>query len=325
MKMTMSEAIRSAMSIKMRENPDVLLFGEDVGPGNHGAYHVSGNMVEEFGEERVRDTPITESGFVGMGIGSAIAGLRPIVEIMMMDFTTVAMDQLCNQAAKIRYMTGGSVSIPMVIRTPEGAGFCGAAQHSQDLEAWFNHVPGLKIVCPSNAEDARGLLLASIDDDNPVLFLENKNLYNTRFEVEEVAKPIPLGKAKVVRKGNDVTIVTYGQQVHLAQKAAAELEIEGIEAEIIDLRTLFPLDLDAIKASVKKTSRVVLLSAEVKRGSYISDIAATLAEESFDSLKAPILRVAALNTPIPFAAAMEKYMLPNMGDVIRAVKQIVLK
>lgn len=323
MKMTMSEAIRSAMAIKMRENPDVLLFGEDVGLGNHGAYHVSGNLVEEFGVDRVRDTPITEAGFVGMGIGAAIAGLRPIVEIMMMDFTLVCMDQLCNQAAKFRYMTGGNVTLPMVIRTPEGSGFCGAAQHSQDLEGLFNHFPGLKIVCPSNAEDARGLLMSAIDDDNPVLFLENKNLYNTKFDVEEDAKPIPLGKAKTIREGKDAVIISYGQQVYLALQAAAELEKEGINVEVLDLRTLFPLDMETVKAAVEKTGRVVLLSCEVKRGAFISDIAANLVEEVFSSLKAPIVRVAALDVPIPFAAAMEKYVLPNKADVIQAVKKVV--
>lgn len=320
MKMAIGEGIRSAIRQRMTEDPNVVVFGEDVGLAG-GAFNVTHGLMEEFGESRVRDTPISEGAITGMAVGAAIAGLRPIVEIMLADFLTLAMDQLVNQAAKLRYMTGGHVSVPMVVRAPAGGGFSGAAQHSQSLEAWFTHTPGLKVVYPSTSEDARGLLLSAIDDDNPVVFFENKNLYSLKCDVEDVAKPIPLGKAKTVREGSDVTILTYGIQVYGAMKAAEKLAEEGIDAEVIDLRSLFPLDLDLIKASLSKTGRVLLLSEETKRGAYISDIAAILAEECFHQLRAPIVRVASLNSPIPFMKTMEDYYLPSVEDVIQGVKK----
>jgi pyruvate dehydrogenase E1 component beta subunit len=249
--------------------------------------------------------------------------MRPIVELMVADFLTLAMDQLANQAAKLRYMTGGNVDVPMVLRAPAGAGFCGAAQHSQSLEAWVTHTPGLKVVYPCTSEDARGLLLSAIDDNNPVVFFENKLLYNVKCDVEDVAQPIPLGKARTVCKGSDITIITYGRQVYDAITASEKLAQEGVSVEIIDLRSLYPLDLDLIKASVSKTGKVLLLSEETKRGSYIGEIAAIIAEECFYDLRAPIVRVASLDTPIPFMKNMEDYYLPSVADIVLGVKRLL--
>ena len=238
--MTYAEGIREGMSIRMRENPNVVLFGEDVGAFG-GCFGVSAGMIDEFGPERVRDTPISEGAIVGCAVGAAATGLRPIAELMFCDFLTVGMDQLVNQAAKMRYMFGGKISMPMVLRMPAGAGTGAAAQHSQSLEAWVTHVPGLKVVYPSTAEDALGLMLSAIDDDNPVVYFENKLLMGVKSEVKSL-EPIPLGKGRIVREGGDLSIITYGRQVFDALKAAEELAKEGIEAEVIDLRSLYPLD-----------------------------------------------------------------------------------
>jgi pyruvate/2-oxoglutarate/acetoin dehydrogenase E1 component len=321
-KMTYAEGIREAMRTKMKEDPNVLLFGEDVGKFG-GCFGVSGDLWQEFGEERVRDTPISEGVIVGAAVGSAACGLKPIAELMFIDFLTVGMDQLVNQAAKMRYMFGGEINLPMVLRVPAGAGIGAAAQHSQSLEAWATHVPGLKVVYPSNAQDAYGLLLTSIDDQNPVVFIENKVLYSMKNDVDEnELKPVPLGKAKVVKEGTDVTIITYGRQVYDCLEAAEILAKEGINAEIIDLRTLFPLDKEAIFKSVEKTHKVVLVSEECKRGAYTGDIAAMIAEERFYECDAPIMRVGALNTPIPFATDLENYVMPNVKDIELAVKSL---
>ena len=318
--MTYGEAIREAMSIRMREDPTVVLFGEDVGAFG-GCFGVSAGMFDEFGPERVRDTPISEGAIIGCAVGSAATGLRPIAELMFNDFLTVGMDQLVNQAAKMRYMFGGNISLPMVVRLPAGAGTGGAAQHSQSLEAWLTHVPGLKVVYPSNAQDALGLMLTSIDDDNPVMFFENKTLYGVKSEVTSF-DPIPLGKGRIALEGEDLTIVTYGRQVYTALNAAKELAADGIKAEVIDIRSLFPLDKDIIHESLEKTNKVIVITEETKRGGYGGEISATIGEEMFDLLDAPVARLGALDTPVPFAPNLEQYYMPNERDIVVAAKKM---
>lgn len=320
-RMTYAEGIREGMSVKMRENPDVFLFGEDVGKFG-GCFGVSAGMFDEFGEMRVRDTPISEGVIIGAAVGSAACGLRPIAELMFVDFVTVGMDQLVNQAAKMRYMFGGKITLPMVVRLPGGGGASAAAQHSQSLEAWLAHVPGLKVVYPSNAQDAYGLMLTAIDDDNPVIFMENKILYSVKSDVEDEVKPIPFGKAAVKKEGTDATIVSYGRQVLDSMKAADILSKEGIDVEVIDIRTLFPLDKETIFKSLEKTHKVVIVSEEAKRGAFTGEIASLIAEECFFELDAPIKRIGALNTPIPFATNLENYVLPNEQDIVSAVKSL---
>ena len=318
--MTYGEAIREAMSIRMRENPNVILFGEDVGAFG-GCFGVSAGMIDEFGPERVRDTPISEGAIIGAAVGGAATGLRPIAELMFNDFLTVGMDQLVNQAAKMRYMFGGNISLPMVVRLPAGAGTGGAAQHSQSLEAWLTHVPGLKVVYPSNAQDALGLLLTSIDDDNPAMFFENKTLYGVKSEVTSF-DPIPLGKGRIALEGDDLTIVTYGRQVFTALEAAKQLAADGIKAEVIDIRSLFPLDKDIIRESLEKTNKVIVITEETKRGGYGGEISATIGEEMFDLLDAPVARIGALDTPVPFAPNLEQYYMPNERDIVVAAKKM---
>ena len=318
--MTYGEAIREAMSIRMREDPTVVLFGEDVGAFG-GCFGVSAGMFDEFGPERVRDTPISEGAIIGAAVGGAATGLRPIAELMFNDFLTVGMDQLVNQAAKMRYMFGGNISLPMVVRLPAGAGTGGAAQHSQSLEAWLTHVPGLKVVYPSNAQDALGLLLTSIDDDNPVMFFENKTLYGVKSEVTSF-DPIPLGKGRIALEGDDLTIVTYGRQVFTALEAAKQLAADGIKAEVIDIRSLFPLDKDIIRESLEKTNKVIVITEETKRGGYGGEISATIGEEMFDLLDAPVARIGALDTPVPFAPNLEQYYMPNERDIVVAAKKM---
>ena len=319
--MTYGEAIREAMSKRMREDSRIVLFGEDCG-SNGGAYGVVRGMYDEFGEMRVRNTPISEAAFIGCAVGAAATGLRPIPELMMSDFLTVAMDQLVNQAAKMRYMFGGKISIPMVVRTATGAGTCSAAQHSQSPEAWVTHVPGLKVVFPSTPEDAYGMMLSAIDDDNPVIFLESKILYAVKGEVNSF-DPILLGKGKTVREGSDVSIITYGNQVMVAKEAADELAKEGIQAEIIDLRSLYPLDKELIRQTESKTHKVIVMTEENRRGGYGGEISAQIAEEMFEELDAPVARIGALDTPVPFAPHMEAYYLPNAQDVVAAAKKML--
>ncbi|MCD8349012.1 MAG: alpha-ketoacid dehydrogenase subunit beta [Planctomycetaceae bacterium] len=317
--MTYGEAIREGMSIRMREDNTVILFGEDVGAFG-GCFGVSAGMVAEFGENRVRDTPISEGVIIGAAVGSAATGLRPIAELMFIDFLTVGMDQLVNQAAKMRYMFGGKISLPMVVRLPAGAGVGAAAQHSQSLEAWVTHVPGLKVVYPSTPQDALGLMLSAIDDDNPVMFVEHKAIYAVKGEVENF-DPIPLGKGDVKRQGSDVTIVATGKMVYEALEAAKTLAADGIEAEVIDPRTLYPLDKDLIAQSLAKTHKLVIVTEENKRGAYSGEIAAIVAEDYFDLLDAPIARIGALNSPVPFCPQLEQYYLPHSKDIIAAVKK----
>ena len=298
----------------------MVLFGEDVGAFG-GCFGVSAGMFDEFGPERVRDTPISEGAIIGCAVGSAATGLRPIAELMFNDFLTVGMDQLVNQAAKMRFMFGGKISMPMVVRLPAGAGTGGAAQHCQSLEAWLTHVPGLKVVYPSNAQDALGLMLTSIDDDNPVMFFENKCLYATKSEVTSF-DPIPLGKGRIALEGEDLTIVTYGRQVYTALNAAKELAADGIKAEVIDIRSLFPLDKDIIRESLEKTNKVIIITEETKRGGYGGEISATIGEEMFDLLDAPIARIGSLDTPVPFAPNLEQYYMPNERDIVVAAKKM---
>lgn len=317
-KMSYAEAIREGMSIRMREDPNVLLFGEDVGAFG-GCFGVSAGMLDEFGEKRVRDTPISEGAIIGAAVGSAATGLRPIAELMFCDFLTVGMDQLVNQAAKMRYMFGGKISMPMVVRLPAGAGVSAAAQHSQSLEAWITHVPGLKVIYPSTPQDALGLMLSSIDDDNPVMFLEHKAIYTMKGDVDSLT-PIPLGKGDIKRAGEDVTIIATGKMVHEALAAAKMLEADGISAEVLDPRTLYPLDKALIAQSLSKTHRAVIVTEENRRGGYGGEISAMIAEEMFDLLDCPIVRIGALDTPVPFAPVLEQVYLPNAQDIANAIR-----
>lgn len=320
-KMTYGEAIREGMSIRMREDKSVLVFGEDVGAFG-GCFGVTAGMFQEFGGDRVRDTPISEGVIIGCAVGAAATGLKPIAELMFIDFLTVGMDQLVNQAAKMRYMFGGHISLPMVVRLPAGGGVSAAAQHSQSLEAWLTHVPGLKVVYPSNPQDALGLMLSAIDDKDPVMFIEHKAMYAQKGEVKEFS-PIPLGKGEVKREGNDVTVIAYGKMVQEALAAASELEKDGISCEVLDPRTLYPLDKVLIRTSLEKTHKAVIITEENKRGGYGGEISAIISEEYFDLLDAPVQRIGALNTPIPFAVCLEQYVLPNAKDVVKAVREII--
>jgi len=317
--MTYSDAIREAMCTRMREDDNVFLFGQDVGILG-GPFGVSAGMMDEFGTRRVRDTPISEGAIVGAAVGAAATGLRPIAELMFVDFLTLGMDQLANQAAKMRYMFGGKISVPLVIRTATGAGAGAAAQHSQSLEAWVTHVPGLKAVYPSTPQDAFGLLLSSIDDDNPVVFFEHKVLYSLKGEVTDFT-PIPLGVGDIKREGGDVTVVATGKMVHEALKAAKILSAEGIELEVLDPRTLYPLDVELIGKSLEKTNKAVVITEETKRGGYAGEISAIIAEEYFDLLDAPVIRIGALNSPVPFSPPLEQYYLPNADDIVAAVRR----
>lgn len=319
--MTYGEAIREGMSIRMREDPNVLLFGEDVGIFG-GCFGVSAGMLAEFGEKRIRDTPISEGVIVGTAVGAAASGLRPIAELMFCDFLTVGGDQIVNQAAKMRYMFGGKISLPMVVRLPGGAGIGAAAQHSQSLEAWVTHIPGLKVVYPSTPQDALGLMLSAIDDNDPVMFIEHKVLYSIKGDVESF-DPIPLGKGDIKRAGTDVTVIATGKMVLEALEAANALAAEGISLEVLDPRTLYPLDKELIAQSVNKTKKVVIITEENKRGGYGGEISAIIAEEMFDSLDAPVIRIGALNTPIPFTPALETVCIPNAQDVIHAVRSLI--
>ena len=319
--MTYAEGIREGMSIRMRENPNVVLFGEDVGAFG-GCFGVSAGMLAEFGPERVRDTPISEGAIIGCAVGAAATGLRPIAELMFCDFLTVGMDQLVNQAAKMRYMFGGKISMPMVVRLPAGAGTGAAAQHSQSLEAWLTHVPGLKVVYPSCAQDALGLMLSAIDDDNPVMYFEQKVLLSMKSEVTSL-EPIPLGKGRIVREGGDLSIITYGRQVYDALEAAEKLAADGIGVEVIDLRSLYPLDKELIGESIAKTHKAIVITEEVKRGGFGGEISAIIGEELFDYLDAPVVRIGALDTPVPFAPVLEQYYMPNAQDIINGAKKIL--
>lgn len=322
---TYLEAVREAMSQKMRSDQDVFIMGEDIGVYG-GAFGVTRGMIEEFGPERVRNTPISESAIAGAGVGSALTGMRPILELQFSDFITIATDQIVNQAAKIRYMYGGKGRVPLVLRTPAGSGTGAAAQHSQSLEAWMAHIPGLKVVQPSTAYDAKGLLISAIEDDNPVIFYEHKLLYRTKSDVPEEMYTIPLGKADIKREGSDVTVIATAIMVHKALEAAAELEKEGISVEVVDPRTLVPLDEETLVASVSKTGRCVIVHEAVKRGGFGGEIAGVIAEsEAFDYLDAPIIRLGGRPVPIPYNPKLERAAVPQVQDIIQAVKATLNK
>jgi pyruvate dehydrogenase E1 component beta subunit len=321
---TYREAVRDALSRALREDDSVFLMGEDIAEMG-GSMAVTQGLLDEFGPKRIRNTPISEMAIVGSGIGAAVQGMRPIVEIMYEDFLTLSMEQLVNQAAKHRTMSGGQLKVPLTIRTQGGAGWSPGAQHAQQLEAWFVHVPGLKVVFASTPEDVRGLLWSSIYDDNPVVFFEHRTLYPLKGEVPDELEPIPLGKARIHREGTDVTVVATGRLVHEALKAAEEAEKDGISVEVVDPRTLLPLDEEAIVASVRKTTRCVTAHEAVTRGGFGAELAAVVQHGAFDWLDAPIERVGARFAPLPFAPALEQWVVPHAADVLDAIRRTVAK
>ncbi|MFW7385326.1 alpha-ketoacid dehydrogenase subunit beta [Vagococcus fluvialis] len=320
---TYTEAVREAMSEAMRENLDVFLMGEDIGVYG-GAFGVSRGMVEEFGEERVRSTPISESAIAGASVGAAMTGMRPIFEIQFSDFVTIALDQIVNQAAKIHYMYGGKAQIPLVMRTPGGSGTGAAAQHSQSLENWTAHIPGLKVVQPATAYDAKGLLHAAIEDNNPVMFYEHKLCYRTSSDVPEGKYVIPLGVADIKHAGDDITIVATGIMVHKALEAAKQLSELNISVEVVDPRTLVPLDKQTIIDSVIKTGKAVVVTESVKRSGFSAELASVIVEnESFDFLDAPVIRLAGKEVPIPYQPELEKLAVPQVEDIVEACVELM--
>ena len=320
--MTMREALRDAMAEEMRRDGDVFVMGEEVAE-YQGAYKVTQGLLQEFGDKRVIDTPITEHGFAGLGVGAALAGLKPIVEFMTFNFAMQAIDQIINSAAKTLYMSGGQMGCSIVFRGPNGAASRVAAQHSQDYSAWYSNIPGLRVVTPSNAADAKGLLKAAIRDPNPVIFLENEMLYGHSGPVPKLDDfVLPIGKAKIARAGNDVTIIAWSNGMTYALKAAEELAKEGIEAEVIDLRTLKPIDTETIIASVKKTGRAVTVEEGWAQSGVGAEIAARIMEQAFDYLDAPVARVSGKEVPMPYAANLEKLALPSVAEVVEAAKAV---
>jgi acetoin:2,6-dichlorophenolindophenol oxidoreductase subunit beta len=316
------EAVRDALREEMRRDERVFLLGLDIGRFG-GTYKATDGLWEEFGEERVRDTPLSEAAIAGAAVGAAMTGLRPVAEIMYIDFTTIAMDQIVNQAAKLRYMSGGQARIPVVFRTQAGAGRSSAAQHAQSLEAWFAHIPGLKVAVPSNPRDVKGLLKTAVRDDGPVMFIEHKMLYNSRGEVPEEEYLIPFGQANVCREGGDVTVVALSRMVLRALEAAAELEREGIAVEVIDPRTVAPLDMDTILASVEKTGRLVIAHEGYERCGMGAEIATQVMERGLYFLEKPVRRVCGRNVPVPFAPVMENYVIPGAAEIVKAVKELL--
>jgi acetoin:2,6-dichlorophenolindophenol oxidoreductase subunit beta len=321
---TYREAVRDALAKALREDESVFLMGEDIAEMG-GSMAVTQGLLDEFGPKRIRNTPISEMAIVGSGIGAAMQGMRPIVEIMYEDFLTLSMEQLVNQAAKHRTMSGGQLKVPLTVRTQGGAGWSPGAQHAQQLEAWFVHVPGLKVVFASTPEDVRGLLWSAIYDDNPVVFFEHRTLYSVKGEVPEELEPIPLGKARIHREGEDVTVVATGRLVHDALAAAEAADKDGISVEVVDPRTLLPLDEETIVASVKKTTRCVTAHEAVVRGGFGAELAAVVQHAAFDWLDAPIERVGSKFAPLPFAPVMEQYVVPQTDDVLAAIRRTVAR
>ncbi len=323
--MTVREALRDAMAEEMRRDENVFIMGEEVAE-YQGAYKITQGLLQEFGPRRVVDTPITEHGFTGVGVGAAMTGLRPIVEFMTFNFAMQAIDQIINSAAKTLYMSGGQMGAPIVFRGPNGAAARVAAQHSQDYGAWYSHVPGLKVIQPYNAADAKGLLKAAIRDPNPVIFLENEILYGQTFEVPKLDDfVLPIGKARIHKAGRDVTLVSWGIGMTYLVKAEAELQGMGIDAEVIDLRTLRPMDLDTVVASVRKTNRLVVVEEGFPQSSVGDFIANQVSQRAFDFLDAPVITVAGKDVPMPYAANLEKLALPNVGEVVEAVKAVTYR
>ena len=333
-KISMSQAINEAMAMAMRKDENVILMGEDVAGGaevDHlqddeawgGVLGVTKGLVQEFGRERILDTPIAEAGYMGAAMAAASTGLRPIAELMFNDFIGSCLDEVLNQGAKFRYMFGGKAQVPVTIRTMHGAGFRAAAQHSQSLYALFTSIPGLKVVVPSSPYDAKGLLLSAIEDNDPVIFFEDKTLYNMVGEVPEGYYTIPIGKAEIKRKGSDLTIVAIGKQIHTAMEASEKLTAKGIEVEIVDPRSLSPLDEESILSSVAKTNRLIVIDEANPRCSVATDIAALVADKGFDTLDAPIKRITAPHTPVPFSPPLEDIYLPTSEKVIQVVSELL--
>lgn len=323
--LTVRDALREALREEMQRDKAVFLLGEDIGRYWGGAFGVTKGLAEEFGDDRVRDTPISENAIVGVGVGAAITGMRPVAEIMFGDLSALAMDQICNQAAKIRYMFGGQASVPLVVRTPFGAGVNIASHHSQSLEAWFMHTPGLLVAAPSTPYDAKGLLKTAIRGNDPVFFVEHKLLYPVKGMIPEDDYILPFGVADVKHEGKDITIVATLFMVHKALAAAEQLQDEGISVEVVDPRTLTPLDKQTIVKSVRKTGRLVIVSEDTKTAGVSSEIAAVVAEEALDYLDAPIKRVAEPDTPIPFSPTLEKTVIPDEKSIVKAVKETVMR
>jgi pyruvate dehydrogenase E1 component beta subunit len=323
-KISISKAISEGLHEEMVRDENVIILGEDMGKmGN--VFAITQGFQEEFGANRVIDTPISESGFLGMSVGAALVGIRPVAELMYVDFIGVSLDPIMNQAAKMRYMTGGQVHVPMVLRAPMGSGRRNAGQHSQCLESLFTGIPGLKVVCPSTAKDAKGLIKSAIRDEDPVIFLEHRLIYAKKEQIPEEEYTIPLGEADIKREGKDVTVITWSRQVYFALDAAKELEKEGIDVEVLDLRSLVPLDWEAIKKSVCKTHNVVVVHEGARRGGFGGELSAQITEDLFDELDSPVERVAALNVVAPFAPTLEDELFPHPKDIVAAVKKVLNK
>lgn len=319
---TYREAIREALQEEMERDGRVFLIGEDIADPFGGSYKVTQGLSDKFGTNRVRNTPISEAGLCGAAVGAAMTGMRPVAEIMYVDFAGCCMDAIVNQAAKIRYMSGGQVEVPIVFRTQQGTGRSSAAQHSQSWESIFAHIPGLKVVMPSNPYDAKGLLKTAIRDDDPIMFLEHKLLYGVKGEVPEEEYTIPFGKADIKKEGTDITLIATSRMVQFSMEAAEMLEKEGISVEVIDPRTIVPLDKETIINSVKKTEKVVIVQEAVERCGFAAELSAMISEMAFDYLDAPIKRVCAMNSPVAFAPALESYLTPNKEKIYEAVKSM---
>jgi pyruvate dehydrogenase E1 component beta subunit len=316
------EALRQALRYQLQNDERVFLMGEDIGAYG-GSYAVTKGFLEEFGERRVKDTPIAESVVVGAGIGAAMAGLKPMVELMTINFSLLAIDQIVNNASKLHYMSNGQIDVPVVIRMAGGAGSQLGAQHSHSLEGWFAHVPGLKVVVPATPYDAKGLLMTAFDDENPVIFIEHTALYGSKGEVPDEPYRVPFGKAELYREGKDVTIIGYSGSVHQASRAAERLADDGIEAEVLNLRTLRPLDVDGILASVRKTHRAIVVEDDWKFGGFAGEIVSIIQEEAFDDLDAPVLRCSGSDIPMPYAGKLEQAALPQEAGIIELAKSLV--